>query len=291
MKNLFSFFLFLTVNSYLHANKGLDFLYNHKIGKILRSSLTGPIISRSAGWYADSKLSKQHIAPFIKMHNINIDESLENNVNNFNSFNDFFIRKLKPNARPVDSNPNSVCSPADGQILILPNYQSNQLFSVKNVAFNLEKFLNQTELAHYFEGGTIVIIYLAPYDYHRFHFPFDCSASLSIKINGNYESVHPIAYEAGIQPLTENERILVNLYNHSQKVAFVAVGALCVGRITMTYNQSLENHHKGAEIGYFSFGGSTIVMVFAKDYFQPSEEFLNSSFKPIKMGQKIGSFT
>lgn len=280
--------LVLTISLCMSANKGLDFLYHHKLGQIIRSSLTGPLVSKTAGWYADSSLSCRHIKPFIALHHINMDEAVESNPDNFSSFNDFFIRKLKPETRPIDQSSNSVCSPADGQLLILPNYHSNQTFTVKNVPFNLEKFFNNKEFADSFEGGTIVIIYLAPYDYHRFHFPFDCWASLPLRINGKYESVHPIAYEAGIQPLTENERILINFITQSKQVAFVAVGALCVGRITMTYDSAANNHIKGTELGYFSFGGSTIVMAFAKDHFQPSLEFLNNCFNSIKMGQKIG---
>ena len=62
---------------------------------------------------------------------------------------------------------------------------------------------------------------------------------------------------------------------HFGKVVQVEVGALMVGRI--------QNHHeagpmaRGAEKGYFEFGGSTIVLLLEKNRVKIREEILERS--------------
>ena len=46
------------------------------------------------------------------------------------------------------------------------------------------------------------------------------------------------------------------------KVAYIEVGAMMVGRINNNHREKFE---RGEEKGYFSFGGSTIVLLYKKD--------------------------
>ena len=50
-----------------------------------------------------------------------------NNVDDFNNFNDFFIRKLKDDARIIDKNNNIVVSPGDGRLFAYENISVNNL--------------------------------------------------------------------------------------------------------------------------------------------------------------------
>ncbi len=107
----------------------------------------------------------------------------------------------------------------------------------------------------------------------------------------NIESVNPLVYQAHVQPLTENERQITLLKTkESGTIPFISVGALCVGRISQTYIPE-KKYNKGDEMGYFSFGGSTVVVIFPKDYMTVNptlqQQLLHGSV-PIKMGQQIG---
>ena len=76
-----------------NPNAGLSFLYNTKAGRIiLKPIVKSKMISSLTGRFLDLKISKILIKPFIKKHNINMDD-YENK--NYESFNDFFIRKVK----------------------------------------------------------------------------------------------------------------------------------------------------------------------------------------------------
>lgn len=266
----------------------LGFLYQNRIGKTVRSLFTGNrYFSGLVGWCANRSLSSYAINPFIKKYEINIDEAEPSDISKYSSFNEFFIRKLKDGSRPIDQDQNSIISPADGQLYVIQNLNTNTEFLVKNKPFNLEKLLGNKSLAQNYLGGTMIVVYLAPHNYHRFHFPIDCTPTQPISINGRYESVNSFVYTSGIQPLTENERHLIML-NHSTlgKIAYIPVGALCVGKIVETFTPSIFAK-KGSEAGYFCFGGSTIVMLFEKNTITIDPKFTTSQPTPIKMGERI----
>lgn len=270
----------------------LQFLYTNFFGSFIRASLTHKWFSVFAGWYCNRSISKFHIQSFVKNHAIDLCQA-EQSLNQFKTFNEFFIRKLKPEARPFDVNPHTIISPADGKVIIFNNCSQSMNFPIKQAQFNLEQFLGCPQLSNTFEGGTIMIFRLAPHDYHRFHFPLDCIPLTTIMINGRYESVNPLVYYTGVQPLTHNERQLTLLASRQcGTVALVSIGALCVGKISQTHTPH-RWHKKGDEAGYFSFGGSTIVLVFKKGTLEVNPEIISNSIEgretAIKMGQKVAS--
>jgi len=279
----------------MNKYKFLYFLYNNRAGIALRRHIiTKPMLSRLAGRLADTYMSKFFIKLFIKKYNIDMNEAIRSSPNNYTSLNDFFTRKLKPAARPIDKNSATIISPADGTLHAIENIGSHTKLFVKGKIFDIKKFLGSKKQANQFNSGTLVTIYLAPYNYHRFHFPSDGVSYKTKQISGVYESVQPITYNSGIQPLIENER-RVNIIQTKDcgTIALVSVGALCIGRITETYKPG-QPYLKGDEIGYFSFGGSTLVLFFEKNRIS-----LDSTFKTqlmqsntgisVKMGQKIGT--
>jgi len=278
------------VEEKIELRSALLFLYTSRLGKFLRPCFNKKYLCSLLGAYKNSWLSKHAIEPFIKKHAIDMNDFIVPEAG-YTSFNDFFCRKLKPSARPLDTNPNVIVSPADCKLFIVDNISTNTVFFVKQKPFNLEKFLNSKKLAQEFEHGTLMIFRLAPYDYHRFHFPVDCIPSAPIPINGIYESVNPLVYKSGVQPLTENERHLTLLKTpYHDTIAMLSVGALFVGKIVETYTPE-QAYKKGDETGYFAFGGSTIVLLFKKNTIKPLQKFLDHSHQgletAVKMGQAI----
>ncbi len=274
----------------INAGAALNFLYNNFLGKIIRPVLTQKIVSKIPNFYNNSRLSKHKIKPFIKKYKIDTSEFLKKG-SDFKSFNDFFTRKLKPNVRPIDRNPELVVSPADSKLFVIPDVSKEVKFFVKNKKFNLENFLKNKDLAKKYSGGVMLIFRLAPLDYHRYHFPFDCIPEKPVKINGKLESVNSLVYKSGIQPLTENERQLIKLKTQNFGSALlVSVGAMFVGKIVHTFKPE-NQYKKGNEVGYFEFGGSTLVLLFEKDKIKIKDKFLINSKKgyetQVKMGQVV----
>lgn len=269
----------------------LTFFYTNPIGRCIRQFMKLRTFSKIVGCYYDSKRSIRSIEPFIKQYALDMSEYEETT---YATFNDFFARKLKANARTVDTRSSVVASPCDGKLFVIPNISNTMTFYLKDLPFNLEKFVGDAQRAQQYEGGTLMIFRLAPYDYHRFHFPVDCTPSQAVIINGTLESVNPVAYKSGIQVLTENERHLIELKTQDHGTALMLpVGAMCVGKITETYTAE-EAVQKGAESGFFSFGGSTIVLLFPPGKIKLADEFIKHSAlgleTAVKMGEPVADF-
>ncbi|KAH3767558.1 Phosphatidylserine decarboxylase proenzyme 2 precursor [Pelomyxa schiedti] len=241
-----------------------------------------------------SKKSIKEIIPFINYHHLNTEEILDP-IPSFQCFNEFFYRKLKPGARPVDeeANPTIAVSPADCRMSAFATVQSATRIWIKGIGFTLAHLLGgNEEIASMFSDGSIAIARLSPQDYHRYHSPVDGILGTRHDIDGTYYTVNPMAIRQNISVFTENKRcyMLISTENFGQ-VCWVSVGATLVGSIQWTKNPG-DHVHKGEEIGYFAFGGSTIVLLFQKGKISLDSDLLNNSLAPIEtlvsVGNRIG---
>jgi phosphatidylserine decarboxylase len=214
----------------------------------------------------------------------------EKQISEFSSFNDFFYRKLKPTARPIES---GFVSPGDGKLIAFENISDVHHFFVKGRKFILSEFLNDHNLANTYKDSSLIILRLAPNDYHRFHFPYDGIPTEVTKIKGSYFSVSPHALASNFTKVfCENKREFCTLKTEDKGAIIIApVGATMVGSILETYTPNQEIN-KGDEMGYFAFGGSTIVMLVDKNKLKIDADILentkNNMETFVKMGEKIG---
>lgn len=243
------------------------------------------------GWWQKQPWTKSKIQPFIEEYGVDASEFLEP-VSAFNSFNDFFIRKLKPQARPVVFEANTAVIPADGRYYFYQNISHADGFMVKGKKFSLAELLGDNELAAEYELGSMVLARLCPSDYHRYHFPVEGIPVAAKLINGALYSVNPFAVKQNIEIFTENKRAVTLI--ESQKfgtVAYVEVGATNVGSINQTYVPG-QKVHKGDEKGFFAFGGSALVLLFKKGTIQFDADLLEATASGFEirclMGQSMG---
>ena len=265
----------------------LNFLYSKKLGIFTRMILRRHWVAKLLGRYYNSTRSCKHIAPFIQQFNIEMSEFLVPSQG-YQSFNEFFIRPFKPGARIIAQSPHGAIAPSDCKVYAIPNITTNTHFFVKHQLFNLEQFLGSSQLAQTFQSGTLFMFRLAPYDYHRFHFPVDCTPSKPSVIKGILESVNPLVFYRGIQPLITNERhcILLETNTHGT-VAMIPVGAMMVGSIQYTYTAH-KHYKKGDETGFFAFGGSTVVLLFKQNTITPRADFIKNSLQGFETAVTMG---
>lgn len=274
-----------------YKNWLLRFIYKNRLGKIFRKIINKKWFSLIIGFYCDLRISRIHIKSFVRKYGINLDE-VEKPLNQYKTFNNFFIRRLKPVSRIINFDKDVVVSPCDGTILAIENILPLTNFPLKGLLLNMEKLIGNSSLFEKYQNGTLILLRLAPKDYHRFHFPTDCIPSKPIKIPGLYDSVDPIVYEGGIMPLIDNERHIIFLSTKLYKIIImIPIGALCVGRISETYKANIFNA-KGAEAGYFSFGGSSIALLFERGVIELREDIILNSKKGLEtniiMGEGFG---
>ena len=272
----------------VYGEQWLNWLYHNPVGEAtLWTIAKRKIVSSVYGHMMEKPSSSDKIHPFIKEYGVDISIAQEQN---FNSFNEFFIRKLKPQARPIIQDSLAVASAADGKVLAYENI-NNSDFYIKGVRFNVESFLNNSELAKKYTDGSMIVFRLAPPDYHRYHFPVSGKVpEANTKIDGDYYSVNPLALREKAEIFWLNKReygvIESPVFGN---VVMVEVGATMVGSMLQSYSGT--SIKKGDEKGYFKFGGSTVVLLFEKDKIQIDQDLLlntsNSLETTIKMGEQI----
>ncbi len=277
------------------GEKGLLFLYEKegffsKIVKFLMAKTIFP--SALFAYFQSKKQSRKKILPFIRKFAIDAHEFVKG-IDEFSSFADFFVRQLKPQYRPILWDEKKAILPADARYLVFQEIGQADEFFIKGSSFDLPQFLQDAPLAKKYEKGSMVIARLAPVDYHRFHFPFDCIPTEARGIRGALYSVSPIALKGGWKIFWENRRFITSLSSPIfGNVLFVEVGATCVGKVHQSF-VPYKKCKKGEEKGTFELGGSTIVMLFERGNIHFDEDLIQASQKKIEVrglfGQSMGT--
>ncbi|PAB58746.1 phosphatidylserine decarboxylase [Anaeromicrobium sediminis] len=275
------------------GSKFIVWTYNTSVGKsLLELIVKRKFFSSLYGKLQDLSNSKKKIQDFVRDFNIDMSEAEREDVSEYTSFNDFFTRKLKSESRKIDRSEKALISPADGKVLAYENIHVEKVIQVKGFLYKLQDLFDDENEAKLYNGGTCVVVRLAPNDYHRFHFVDDGIPRDVKRIKGDYYSVNPIALKEVISLYCRNKRhvTMFDSKNFGQ-VAFVDVGATCVGSIIQTFNEYTEVK-KGDEKGYFKFGGSTVVMFLQKGMVKIDPDIVKNSKAGIEtsvfMGEKIG---
>ncbi len=236
----------------------LRFAYETLLGRTLWPVLFGSrLVSAFMGRRYDSPRSRKDIQKLASIPGCCPDEA-EKPISDYASFNEFFTRRLKPGARPLGD---GFTSPADGRLMLYLDADVDTPFPLKDAKKSLRNVFAPSGALPAESGRyDVAVVRLAPVDYHRFHFPCDCTTDApALVVPGEYHSVNPIALARRPDVYADNERQIVRCRASFGDLWMVDVGAFGVGTIVQTYSGSA--HRKGDEKGYFKFGGSTVVLV------------------------------
>ncbi|MBO7741866.1 MAG: phosphatidylserine decarboxylase, partial [Victivallales bacterium] len=246
------------------GDKWLRRAYCSPIRGLLRWPLFGcSLLSRLMGCYLDSAASRKRIAPTVAELGINMDEAIVPE-GGYASFNDFFCRALKPGARPLPAERDKLISPADCRLTVYPEISGDTVIPVKGAHYSVRELLGKpgNAYADAFRGGSLMVCRLCPADYHRFHFPDNGRIRDSWLLAGKYHSVNPLALHLGYQVFTANKRHVSMLeLEQGGLCAFIPVGAFGVSGIHLRQPEQ-GAFSRGDTAGHFTFGGSTVIVVF-----------------------------
>ncbi|MCD8524665.1 MAG: archaetidylserine decarboxylase [Gammaproteobacteria bacterium] len=233
-------------------------------------------------------------------------EAIEKNPLAYDTFHDFFIRRLKAEARPIHNNKNNILSPADGRLSQHGFLDEDTLLQAKGKPYSVSALLAHDQiLAHNFYGGAYGLIYLAPHNYHRVHMPLAGNLLKMIYVPGKLYSVSPTTAENIDGLFAKNERVIIIFETSIGKMAVILVGAMIVGSISTIWAGKITPPRKqrsvthidyeeqnirlsaGQELGYFSLG-STVIVLFQKNTIEWNSGLENTE---IQMGQNLGHTT
>lgn len=268
-----------------HGQNALYFLYNNAFGRLLLKLMVGRCASILCGLYNNSPLSALKIKRFVAKNHIRMKDFEDRK---YRSFNDFFTRKIKPGARKVDMNENSLISPCDAKLMVYDITQDLKV-DVKGSIYTLKELTGRKLDLTNFEGGKCLIFRLGIEDYHRYTYPDNGTILYSGYIRGKLHTVRSIA--ADYKVYKENARAVSFLETKNfGNIIQIEVGAMFVGKIVNNVKRIFK---KGEEKGHFELGGSSIVLLMQNGKAVIDQDILQQSSKGIetivKYGEKIGN--
>ncbi len=260
------------------------------------------LLSRAVGRAAHARLprplAQASIRAFARAYGIDLGEA-ERPVGEYDSIGDFFVRKLRSGARPVDRRPGLAVSPADGRLFNGGRLQDGRLIQAKGRRYRVEDLLRNSREAERFRGGSWLTVYLSPRDYHRVHHPVEGTVTGARYVPGHLWPVNA----AGVGQIDDlfcvNERLITYLDSPIGPVAVVMVGATSVGHITVAYDAEVETNRgavgalrtyepairvaRGDELGIFHLGSTAVVLFGDPDVrIEPFE-----AHQPVRMGEVV----
>ena len=240
-----------------------------------------PWIATRLKRFAESDVSRHLIPSFAKVYDIAVEEA-EQPLAAYPSLHAFFTRHLKPGARTIDESSDTLVSPCDGKLSVIESISEDSRFEVKGQSYTLAELLGSQQEARRYAGGTVVVLYLSPRDYHRVHTPLSGRVLSHYELGDRLAPVNEIGLTETVRPLSRNYRRVTRFDSPAGTYEHIMVGALNVNTIEWTLEG--DQVGKGEEVGYFSFG-STVVLCFEKDTIQMDREKIG----PVRLGEVIGT--
>lgn len=262
------------------------------------SRLAGALAHSQIGW-----LKRALIRAFLRYYPVDLSEAERRNASDYESFNDFFTRRLRAGARPMDGDPAAVACPVDGYVSQAGVIQSGELLQAKGISYSAKALLGgDAALAAQFAGGAFATLYLAPHNYHRIHMPQTGALRLARHVPGDRFSVNTATADGVPGLFARNERVVCVFDTSAGPLAVVLVGALFVGSMSLSWAGVIRGScprailelpvrpvvalDKGAELGWFNMG-STVILMFAAA--GPALVPGLSPGRPVRVGERIAT--
>lgn len=246
--------------------------------RILPRKRISRAIGRMARLQAPRQVVRTAIEVFSRSFGVDLSE-VEVPRQGFGSFDEFFTRHLKPGSRPIDPDDEAVVSPADGLVREAGRLQQGAYFRIKGRPYGAAELLGDRKVARGFEGGLFTVIYLRPADYHRVHAPVSGKVEALRHVNGTLFPVNNIGLNHIRDLFVRNERVVFHQQSeHYGLVATVMIGAMAVGRISVSFDEEVLTNdgrvsgpriyagsepflERGAELGVFHLGSTVMVFL------------------------------
>ncbi len=271
----------------VYGGKLLAWAYQTRLGRwLLQLVLTHPWVSHCYGLLQSSRFSRWGIAGFIRKFQIAMEDF---EPGPFASFNHFFIRQLKEGAREFVRTESLMPAFAEGRYFAYSALSRQASMPVKGGLLTLEELIGPlVGWKKLFVDGPALVARLCPTDYHRFHFPDAGLLQARESFAGRLDSVNPLALAYKPRIFLQNQRVVSLLQTKNfGHLAFIEVGALCVGKIVQTSAPD-QPFLRGQEKGYFLFGGSSVLVLGEKGAWEPKEDLLNHTQAGLETLVRLG---
>ncbi|KAI0134848.1 putative phosphatidylserine decarboxylase [Daldinia grandis] len=237
--------------------------------------------------------SHSQIQTFVDTYGISMSDFEPSDIEQYRTFEDFFVRAHRPGSRPIDASddPAGAVVVADSRVVAYDSVAETKKLWIKGTDFTITNLVMDMQLGQHFGDAAVASFRLSPQDYHRYHSPVTGAIKAFRSIPGDYYQVDPVALQSDVNILTSNARSYIVIETEQfGDVLFVAIGATDVG--TVRIHEKFQKHgteiKKGDEIGYFQFGGSSIIVAFQKGAIRFDRDLLDLSRQRIQVSVEVG---
>jgi phosphatidylserine decarboxylase len=191
----------------------------------------------------------------------------------FASLDAFFLRRLRPGARPIGAD---FVAPCDGKLVASGSLGPRSALTVKGQRLSLDQIVNANrydlDLEPYL-GGTYAVVFLTPRGYHHVHMPCNGTIEDVRWIPGRFYPQNETALQHIPSVYERNERAVLRVRaEDGRELLLVMVGASLIGGIHLQALPRPEwvglrttnigrRYAKGERIGHFAFGSTVVVVL------------------------------
>ncbi|HEX8120415.1 MAG TPA: phophatidylserine decarboxylase associated domain-containing protein [Solirubrobacteraceae bacterium] len=268
MSALFTYMMFTPAGESVFRNAA----FNEAIRRILKewcayldSAASREVINTGANGWLSGPAREEY-----KLDDFQVDWSAPHG--GFASYNDFFHREIKPAKRPIadPGDPRIVVSANDGTVSSIQRGVSlYNRFWIKAQPYSLADMLAGDEDVNRFVGGDVIQSFLSGANYHRWHAPVAGRITRAEVVDGlQFSEAESQGFDPDAGVLSAGYESAVNtrglVYIETERVGTVVVmpiGITEISSITITVRPG-QQVSKGEELGWFSYGGSTLCVVF-----------------------------
>jgi phosphatidylserine decarboxylase len=231
---------------------------SHAVGKLCDATVPAPLNRLAASLYC-------------RAYGVDLDEA-DSTLRGYASFDEFFTRRLRGGVRPIADA--LVVSPADGRLEQAGPVRADGRIAVKATDYSVGELIGDEAEAERYVGGSFGVVYLSPRDYHRVHSPVAGRLTLVRSLPGDLYPVNSIGERHVKNLFVRNQRVALSIDTERLgRVTVVMVGAIIVGRITVTALGGSDTRPgvypiepalplaPGDEIGVFHLGSTAVLFL------------------------------
>ena len=213
-------------------------------------------VSHAIQKFARSRWSRWTIASYCRLFQITESQA------GYASLHAFFTRpKADLDERLATVTNQDVISPVDGRLMAVTTTSDCDRLTIKGQSYTLASLVGDLPASS--TGYHVLLFYLSPANYHRFHAPV-ADHYRYVGAFGKY------SYPVNDLGLRYTSDLYAKNYRHVYQIAsqnyFIAVGAMNINSITSHVSTAMTATAIGDELGYFSFGSSVVLLLSQADY-------------------------
>ena len=254
------------------------------------------VVTQEEGWLSPASVTANNLDEFVTPQ-----QKEDDPIHwGFKSFNDFFHRDIIASERPLQGKGDAkvIVSANDGTVYrTATDVQRSANFEIKSQPYSLEDMLDNTYV-DYFVGGSVLQTFLSGHDYHRWSAPISGRVVCAKVVPGYLFSELPMSVTGGFDEGAGVDSQGYDANVNTRGLIFIEspdpdIGMVCVIPIGITEISSIKIHvregqlvSKGEQLGWFSYGGSSMALVFKQGAIK---EFTVAENDPVKVHAQVAT--